>query len=182
MDIFKQNRNLMIVVGVLIVFNLLLLFLVWNNSTSTSTTTEVRKSPQEMRAALTTMLKKELDFSDDQVERYLQVRFEHHEKMRRLQRKLSGIKKEMFDAVLAENSSPTISDSLLALSLETQGEIERLTYKHFEDLKNICSPEQQKKLKLMMHQVLAPLQGERPDGRPPLRGERPGGRPPTRGN
>ena len=179
MDIFKQKRLLVILIFVLVLFNSGLLFLIWNQNTGSTKTDQIRKSPEEMREELKHILKKELDFSQEQIEEYLAVRFEHNRKIIRLRRLISETKREMFDKVLLENSEQTLSDSLLSVAMDSQAEIERLTYEHLIALKNICTPEQRGKLQQIIHQIVAPPPGEMSGDLPP-RGERRDGPPPPR--
>ncbi len=74
-----------------------------------------------------------------------------------------------------------ISDSLLNLSLKKQGELDRITFRHFQDLKKICNKEQQKKLMKLVHNILGPPQHPRMDGPPPPGANRENYPPPPRG-
>ena len=74
----------------------------------------------------------------------------------RLNNEIRMIKKQMFDEALKEGTSIQISDSLLNLSQSKQAEIEKLTFQHFVNLKNLCKPDQKKKLKFLIHQLFQP--------------------------
>ena len=54
-------------------------------------------------------------------------------------------------------SNVAISDSLLNLTQAKQAEIERLTFQHFVNLKNLCKPDQKDKLKILIHQLFPPM-------------------------
>ncbi len=64
--------------------------------------------------------------------------------------KFGKLKKQMFDEVLKDIPKPTLSDSLLKLSQDKMVELEELTFQYLLDLKKLCKPEQQDKLKLLI--------------------------------
>jgi protein CpxP len=87
-------------------------------------------------------------------------------KTTKLSNDLMGVKKEMFEqAMYGENV--VLSDSLLNLSLEIQGQLEKVTFQHFLQLKQICTPKQREKLFKLMHRLLGPPEREGMGGPPP---------------
>lgn len=165
MDVFKQNRNLLIVIVVLIILNLTTLTLLWIGRPAHNIG-ERPGIPGENQSHIQKVLKEELNFTEAQAEQYIALRESHQKKIAQLVEAIKKIKKEMFDKVLLENSAD-ISDSLLNLSLEKQAQLERITFNHFQDLKKICNKDQQKKLIKLMHNILGPPQPQRIDSPPP---------------
>ena len=176
MDIFKQKRTLLVVITILVLLNLITIFLLWigkpkrildGSELSGHRTDRIEK-----------ILEKELDFSDLQIEKYILIRKAHHENMIELNQEIRKIKKEMFDQILNDDYNQIHTDSLLNRSLEKQRKIEELTFRHFLDLKEICSEDQEKELAKIMHRIFDPLHmRSNREGTHPLKGDR---RPPNR--
>ncbi len=183
MDIFKQKRYLIIFIVVLTLLNLGTLLLLWMGRPSHNQ--GIRESNRKIKeeARLEHLLNAELGFDETQTGRYLEMRQEHRRQTHRLNEEIRQIKKQMFDEVLQEKPRQKLSDSLLTLAQEKQAQIEQLTFQHFLDLKKLCKPEQQKKLKLLMHEVFRknPPPPNNIENRPPPppAGEEP---PPPRGD
>ncbi|MBD3289491.1 periplasmic heavy metal sensor [candidate division KSB1 bacterium] len=153
MDIFKQNRYLIFVIILLVILNIGTLSMLWFGKSQRPAHLPDRQHPENERVRLQELLQSELGFDEAQVEQYLHLRREHREKIDHLNTEIRRVKRQMFDEVLAENPQPTISDSLLNLAQEKQAQIEKLTFRHFLDLKKLCKPEQQDKLRLLMHEL-----------------------------
>ena len=167
MDIFKQKRILLVVITILVLLNLTTIFLLWIGKPKRMM--DRTEMPGHQKGRIEQLLKKELSFSDQQIEKYIVVRKTHQEKMIELNQAIRKIKKEMFDQILNDYYNKIIRDSLLNRSLEKQREIEELTFEHFLDLKEICSDDQEKELKKIMHKIFGP---------PHLRSNREGSHPP----
>ncbi|MBL1214368.1 MAG: hypothetical protein HND52_13505 [Ignavibacteriae bacterium] len=164
MDIFKRNKNLKITIVILVILNLATITLLWLGKPKHEDLRESsKKGNQEVR--IKQMLKKELDFSDEQAEQFLELRKNHREKTISLEDELVQLKKEMFNEAMYNNNM-NISDSLLSLTLEKQKQLEIITFQHFQKVKQICTPEQQEKLFKLMHRLLGPKHkgGPPPDG------------------
>jgi len=176
MDIFKQKRNLVITIIILVLLNIVTLLLLWFGRPKHDSQSGPG-IPDRERGQVQKLLKEELNFSEKQAEQYIALRKEHQENTMHLSEEIRKIKKEMFDHVLL-NDETTLSDSLLELSLEKQSELEKLTFRHFQELKRICNSDQRKKLMKIMHKILGPPQPERMGGPPPPGENREGHHPP----
>ena len=171
MDMFRQKRNLITTIVILVIMNFITLFILWLGKPTHSVMKGIENGGNE-KVRMQEMLKEELGFSNDQAAQFLSLRKNHHEKKMQLDDELMLVKKEMLsEAMYFDNSN--ISDSLLNLSLEKQGQLEIITFQHFQKLKQICTPEQQEKLFELVHKLIGPSQrggpppGRKPDGPPP---------------
>ena len=182
MDITKQNRNLIITIVVLVIINIAALLLLWLGKPKHDNMRGTENRGDE-KVRIQEMLKEELGFSSEQVEKFLKLRENHHEKAKILNDELMLVKREMFEEAMYGDKT-IISDSLLNLSLEKQSQLELLAFQHFLKLKEICTTEQQTKLFEIVHRLLGKAQqGNPPPGAqrgevkgempPPPRGERP---------
>ncbi|PKL89389.1 MAG: hypothetical protein CVV23_05520 [Ignavibacteriae bacterium HGW-Ignavibacteriae-2] len=167
MDIFKQKRYMVLIIIVLIIFNLSTLTMLWVGRPPQSIGDQVPINPRKKQAQLEKLLKTELMFNDSQIAGFLDLRDKHNRQINKLSMDIRELKREMFDKVLLAEPQPMISDSLLKLTMDKQAELERITFEHFLNIKNLCSSEQQKKLRILMHEVLGPPPGENMTGPPP---------------
>ncbi|KAA3612659.1 MAG: hypothetical protein DWQ05_18595 [Calditrichaeota bacterium] len=152
MDIFKQNRYLWITIIVLLIMNFTALALLWLGRPEARKIQERPPDPMEEQIRIQQLLKKELNFDETQSEQYLKLRRQHRNQVQQLQMDISHIKKQMFNKVLQDNPRQELSDSLLALAQEKQAQLEKITFQHFLDLKKLCKPEQQDKLKILLNE------------------------------
>ena len=167
MDIFKQKRMLIAAIIILVLLNLTTIFLLWMGKPK-----NVLMKPDMMdhkNPRLEQILKEELDFNKDQVDRFLALRKEHHNNIMKLNEEIRLIKKDMFDRVIIDGYKKEIADSLLDAFLKKQREIEERTIIHFVDLENICNNMQKEKLMKIMHKILGPPEPERFNGPPHTR-------------
>lgn len=149
MDIFRQNRYLLFFVILLIIFNLGTLAMLWIGRQSPPPLRRENRDGEE--AHIRQVLQEELNFDERQTQEYLQLRRQYRDKVRDLNEDIQRLKQQMFDDVLQNSPQPVLSDSLLLLTQEKQTEIERITFQYFLDLKNLCRPEQQQKLQVLIH-------------------------------
>ena len=150
MDIFKQKRYLLFVIVLLVILNLATILMLWLNRPPQPMLQREQRRPEQEKMHIQQLLKDQLGFDETQTEQYLKLREEQQEGALLIQNEIQRIKKQMFDEVLKENPQTTLSDSLLKLSQEKMADLEQLTFRHFLDLKKLCKPEQQDKLKFLI--------------------------------
>ncbi len=167
MDIFKQKRYLIFVIILLVILNLSTLLMLWIGRPLHLSAKEGPVSTEHEKARVQQLLKDELEFDETQIKQYLKMRHEHHEQAQQLNDDIRNLKKQMFDEVLQDKPQPILSDSLLILVQEKQADLEKLTFRHFLNLKKLCKPKQQDKLKLLIHEVFRRKPASRENGMPP---------------
>ncbi|HEX7365475.1 MAG TPA: hypothetical protein VF273_00180 [Pelobium sp.] len=85
---------------------------------------------------------KKLHFNEAQTEQYQLLIDEHQEQMRALRNQLKETKQELYSTLNHQNL--VLSDSLISKIALINTEIEKLNYHHFEQIKKLCKPDQQK--------------------------------------
>ena len=185
MDIFKQKRNLILTIVLLVILNIITLSLLWIG----------RPQPNENgpldgqkgnKAHIQKLLKEELGFTVKQANQFISIRDKHLKNTRLISEEIRRVKRQMFDQAMGESNQQSISDSLLTLTLEKQKELEQAMFQHFIDINNLCTTDQKNNLKKLMHKLLAPPHpdgpphGRNPEGLPP--GQMREGHPPPRIN
>ncbi|UOD35135.1 hypothetical protein DSN97_02010 [Deferribacteraceae bacterium V6Fe1] len=152
MDIFKQIKFLRLLVFILVLLNISTLSVLWYSGFSKKDGQRFRPPVSEEKQ-VKRLLKENLGFNDEQVEKYLKLRKEHHKKALVIESEIKRLKKEMFDSLLTDNGAKEIPESILQEILKKQATLERLTFYHFLDLKNLCGADQKEKLKILMSEV-----------------------------
>jgi len=168
MSNLKNNRWLSILTIILLIANIGTLAFFWSQKRNGGDDQRRRQHPGQLFQFLT----KELSLNKEQQEAYSKLRDDHQAAQRQFRDSIRKAKDAMFDLL----QQPAASDSLLqeysrkASSFDQQMDI--ITFKHFQQVRALCNPEQQKKfdalIKEVMHRMAGP--GNRP-GPPP--GERP---------
>lgn len=166
MDVFKQNRFLGWALAALVALNLVTLAMLWSGRPrrpgQPAGGGPDNRSPHEAR-----ILRDELGLDEHQIESYRDLTQKHRAEVKQLNDDIRRIKKRMFDGVLQDEPQPELSGVLLAQAQEKQAEIERLTFQYLLDLKALCRPDQQRKLKLLVDEIFRGAPGGRNDDRRP---------------
>ena len=176
MDIFKQKRYMLLLIILLVIFNVSMLAILWIGRPPRRAESQRPPRTGKEQAQVQRLLKDELGFDKAQIEQFIHIRGKLNEQADQLDEEVRHLKKQMFDEVLQDNPRPMLSDSLLSLALEKQARIEKLTFQYFLDLKKICTPEQQEKLQILIHELFRAQHMETKGGPPPP----PDGGPPQR--
>lgn len=150
MDSFKQKRYLWFAIILLVIMNFATLTILWLGRPEGRRPPRGPQDPIKEQKRIEQLLKKELGFDKQQIEQYLKMRQEQRENVFLLQNEIRQIKKQMFDEVLQDDPQPVLSDSLLKLSQDKMADLAQVTFRYLLDLKKLCKPEQQDKLKILM--------------------------------
>jgi hypothetical protein len=177
MDIIKKNKLLFGVIIILVLLNLTTIFMLWYGKPKPFI--DRPDMPDHKNGRLENLLKVELGFSEDQIEKFILLRDEHRKNIFKLNEEIRSIKKTLFDKIILDGYQKEISDSLINLSLEKQKEIEEHTIRHFIELENLCEKDQKSKLMNIMHKLLGPPPPNGTKGSPHLPS---GDRPPSQRN
>lgn len=119
-------------------------------------------------------LEQELSFDEKQKESYRVMRDEHFMKARSIREQVKMMKEAFFKS-MADSSITEEELRKKALNISTKAsELELLTFKHFQQVRQICTPEQKEKFDEIIEEVLRSMdrQGpppgrEHPEGPPP---------------
>jgi hypothetical protein len=81
-----------------------------------------------------------LHFSDAQIRSYDELIAWHRREIRKTDEEIISLKSRLYEGLSAAHALP--HDSLLEKIGALQMEIEKIHYKHFQDIKNLCTSEQ----------------------------------------
>lgn len=147
MDIFAKQRYAFWTIVLLVVLNLVAISALWLGRTSRPGGPPPDGPPGQDRRMF---LQKELNFTDDQIHRYDRLRQDHADKARVLLDDIRRLKKEMMDHIYEKEPDSTKAMQIADLIGQKQTELERITFRHFADLKELCGKEQLDKLRELM--------------------------------
>jgi len=166
MDIFKRNRFMTILIVLLVILNLGTMTMLWQGRSEKRAHGRPGRHPHQEADRLGELLRLELGFNETQIEQYLSLRHRHQKMVSQLDIETRDLKRNMFDNALKEQYDPGVVDSLLGIIQSNDLKIERLTFQHLVDLKNLCEPHQRPKLKVLIHQLFRPPQPPAGSARP----------------
>ncbi|MGN7721950.1 Spy/CpxP family protein refolding chaperone [Chitinophaga sp. 22620] len=137
-ETFVRNKVLSVLVIILLLTNLLLLFFfVWNKPADPARTSNRSRGGEVMQ-----LLEKEVGFSKQQLDQYKQLKEQHWERMKTSFGELRTAR-DNFYKLLNENS---VADSVITAAADSIGsrqmEIDVQTFRHFREVRGLCTPEQ----------------------------------------
>ena len=143
-----SQRFLKILLVVLLILNITTLSYTWINESG------MNEHGGPHRPDVFSFLCKELQFTEQQQRQYEDLRNEHHQSIGRIQEQGTKFRERFFDLI---HTSPT--DSVLVKQLadsiaSTQQKIELTTFYHFQKVRAICTPEQQKRFDEVIQDAL----------------------------
>ena len=202
-DIYTRNRLTKWFILILVILNLALLATIWYPRLIPPKKEAVEPTKQDKKdkhnrvkrsERLVGFLKKELNFTREQGDKFLQLREEHFQKTDQLRRQIDDLRKEMMDHLLEKEPDSAEVERLTVEMGKKMSDHEKMVFNHFLELMNLCDAEQKQKYRTLLREILHQLappkepppqkahqppprgdRGEGPDLRePPNRGHRPG--------
>ena len=175
MSNIKNNRWLSIITIILLIANIVTLILLWSNKKNERDDQKRPPAP----GAVFEFVSKELQLDSLQREAYGKLRDEHQAGQRSIKDSIRKVKDAFFALLSQSNVADSVVQTAARKASETESQLEVLTFRHFQKVRALCNPDQQKKFDTIIQDVLrrmAPRRG-RP-GQPGERGEGSGKFPP----
>ncbi len=176
----NKSRWLIILVIVLLIANTATLFAFW-----------VSRAKHDLppKGELKDFLVKELNMDSAQQKQFLILREEHRHRVDSLRNEVKQAKEKLFDLAKDPSATDSIKQNAAAEVSKITEKIDLFTLDHFQKVRALCRPDQQKHFDELLHQMTsmlgAPPPPKHPGGPPPPmdgRPEHPDGPPPPRGN
>ena len=149
-----RNRNLLVIIGVLLLTNIAVLvyFLGQKKPAKTETSANERNW-----GSVADMLQQEVGFNEEQTAQYKQLKVKQKETIRPIFDDMRKAK----DSLFRQLSYPGTSDSLLSqLSdaiAQKQKAIDLQTFNHFKRVRTLCTPEQQPRYDSMVMRMFSKM-------------------------
>jgi len=177
MNYFTKKRLITWAVTALIIINITSLVTIWMQQHRPMRPPH-HELPEDAKEATIIFLKQELQFSNEQVYKFIELQDEYLKNSVHFQRKIGDTKRELFSGLMDNKSVD--KDKLIADIGRLNSQREELTYKHFQNMKNLCNENQQKKYKMLMGRILMridPMHLKPERGQNPRPSDHPGNRP-----
>lgn len=126
------------------------------------------------------MIVEQLKMTDAQQKAYAQLRDNHHDSMMQLQAAGNKLRQAMFSNLKSGDAAQHTVDSLTNLIADNQKMIESVTYRHFAQVRALCTDEQKQKFDQVIGDVIKMMSAQGPHRRegPPPPGAQDGPPPP----
>jgi periplasmic protein CpxP/Spy len=151
MTYIKNNKVLVLIIGVLLLSNVALLYF-YLRKPCTNKNQGGGQSPREYMIG---RLKNEVGFSDDQVSKYTELSDKHKEAMKPLFNDIYLAKDSLYKMLqLPQQPADSVINQQLDRIGEKQEAIDQRIFNHFYTLKQICTPDQQPKYDSVIQDVI----------------------------
>lgn len=161
-----SNRLLLWLVIVLLVANVATLSFLWMG----------RPAAPPPGDGASKFLIKELQLDAKQQQQYQALVTEHRDSAEVLRSKIRKAKEQLFEMIKEEGATDSAKQEKVKEVSRYSGDLELLTLHHFEKLRAICTPEQQKKFDSVLQEITRMMGNPRPPMGPD--GHQPPGPPP----
>ena len=122
------------------------------------------KRPPAPQGTAIDFLIKELNLDAKQQEQFKKLAGEHRETAEKIREQVKEAKDSLFDLVKDPVTPDSVKETRVALVGKRLEQIDLLTLNHFQQVRQLCNPEQQKKFDKIIQQVLRMMAGPKPPG------------------
>jgi Spy/CpxP family protein refolding chaperone len=165
----SNNRWLTIISIILLVANAVTLTLLWSNHSKHRRDENAAVQPPPPGGQAFEYITNELKLTQQQQDAYKVLREAHHAAQVVLQDSIRKSKDVFFDLLQMPSVNDTVLHNASKKGLEFQEQLEIMTFKHFQQVRALCTPEQQKRFDEIIKEVVLQMNAPRmrPPGPPP---------------
>ena len=163
MDVFTQNKILIRIIIVLVVFNVIFIALILKEDFKPR---NQKNPPINGKGEVSELLKKELGLNEDQTQQIKELRSAFFEKERALSAAIRNERDSMNEVMFSKNTDETLIKSLAKEIADNDYKMELLRYEQALKLKTICTPVQLEKFNGLVREIRDYF---RPDPKPDKR-------------
>jgi Spy/CpxP family protein refolding chaperone len=110
-------------------------------------------------------MEEQMSFTPEQVKQFGMLIEEHRFSMLALRDSIAGKREELSKLLMNDSVSASAADAITLEIGKLQAELEKVNYKHFADVRNLCTPEQKPKFDSIIIEVAGAIgQGPPPPG------------------
>ena len=156
METIKKNRSLIGIIIFLLVSNIgmLIFFLVLGNGT--------RKDHPPHKDIIATFLKNDMGFTQQQMDQYDKIHKDHMDKMKPFFDSVHSSKDNFYN-LLNVNEPDSVVNKAAAVIGENQMSLDLKMFKHLQNVRNLCTPDQLPKFDSLFKNVIAKMTHRKPD-------------------
>lgn len=169
MDLFTKNRLSLWIIIILIVLNIFTLGTLWLQ--------RLKPFPpppfvlKEIPGDIPFFLKRELKLTEQQIQQFIKYRDKHFRQSSAIREEIHQLRKLIMDELFAPEPDTMKVEILAGEVGAKQVEFERLLFYHFQELKLVCRPEQQRKFRMIFRDLIKVIKP--PGAREPRKGAPP---------
>jgi periplasmic protein CpxP/Spy len=142
-----RNRNLLIIIGVLLLTNIgVLIYFLGQKERSKPT----GRPDEKDRPGITEMLQKEVGFTDEQTSKYKQLKEKQKETIRPMYDDMRKTKDSLFKLLSYPETNDSLLNKIADAIAQKQKALDLQTFNHFKRVRTLCTPEQQPKYDSMI--------------------------------
>ena len=142
-----RNRNLLIIIGVLLLTNIaVLVYFLGEKKPAKPGTSHNEKD----KAGIAEMLQKEVGFTDEQTAQYKQLKEKQKETIRPMYDDMRKAKDSLFKLLSYPETNDTLLNKISDVIAQKQKALDLQTFNHFKKVRTLCTPEQQPKYDSMI--------------------------------
>lgn len=161
MSTTSRNRNLLGIIGILLLTNILVLgYFLWFKKPVN------KPAPEKERTGITELLEKEVGFTDAQLATYKQLKDKQRENMKPMFEEMRRAKDSLYKMM----GDSTVNDSIINLAAENiarrQKALDLHAFYHFKNVRTICTADQREKYDSMILRMFRRM------GKPPKPAEK----------
>ncbi|HEU4551457.1 MAG TPA: hypothetical protein VFS25_01420 [Chitinophaga sp.] len=145
-----KNKVLLIMLGVLLFTNIGMLVLFLNLKPANNRFGRDLKG----RRGLVEILEKKAGFSKQQLNAYLQLREQHWTKMKPLLAEMRNAKDSFYRLLYVPDVADSTLNRAAAVIGQKQQAIDLQTFRHFQQVRGLCTPAQRPGFDTLVHQVI----------------------------
>ena len=145
-----NNKTLLFIIGILLLTNLVLVsFFILNKP--------VAKRPirGDKKAMITSFLQKEIEFNQQQLQQYDSLNEQHRTKIKAMFDEARNDKENEFKQLATNNFTDSSIINTAVIFAAKQKKIEIVMFKHFKDIRMLCTPQQQPKFDSLFYKMLS---------------------------
>jgi periplasmic protein CpxP/Spy len=150
MTYLRNNKVLVFIIAILLLSNIAMLYFYLNKKNCEDNN---KQKPFSAREWMADKLKNEVGFNDSQVAKYKELSGKHKENMKPLFEDIRLAKDSLYKLLKTEPSDSLINHYLAAIG-DKQEAIDQKIFNHFQNLKHICTPDQQPKYDSIIQDVI----------------------------
>ncbi len=151
-----KSKILLIIIGILLVANLVLLCFFITNKPA-----EKKGMRGDRKAMITAFLKNDIGFSQQQIQQYDSLNQLHHTKVKTMFDEARNDKEKQFKQMTSDGFSDSAISNAAYLFANKQKQIQTAMFKHFKDIRGLCTPQQQPKFDSLFYSMLNRRNDER---------------------
>ena len=156
MNTQPKSKIFLIAIGILLVANLVLLcFFITNKAT------EKKGVRGDRKAMMLAFLKNDIGFNQQQLQQYDTLNEAHRTKIKALFDEVRSDKEKQFKQMTIDDFSDSAVVNTASIFAGKQKQIEIVMFKHFKNIRALCTPQQQSKFDSLFYSMMNKKNEER---------------------